>query len=65
MDLQTLIEIYGAPGAIIFGLGWAYLAERSERKEAQKSAFDTLKEVLPAVDALQSALNHIERSNLK
>jgi hypothetical protein len=61
MDAYTLIELYGLPGLIIFGLGWAYLAERSERKEAQKANLETLKEVIPAVAALQQALAYIER----
>lgn len=61
MELTTLIELYGPPGVIIFALGWAYLAERTERKEAQKAQFDTLAQVIPAVAALQTALQYIER----
>lgn len=61
MELTTLIELYGAPGVIIFGVGWAYLAERKERKEAQQAMFDTLSQVIPAVAALQTALTHIEK----
>ena len=62
MELTTLIELYGPPGAIIFGLGWAYLAERKERKDAQTSEKETLMQVLPAVSALEKALTYIERS---
>ena len=61
--LQTLVEIYGLPGATIFGIGWAYLAERSERKASQKSQFETLEKVIPAIAALEAALRYIERSD--
>ena len=63
MELTTLIEIYGAPGVIIFGLGWYALSERKERQAAQQTAFETLKEVLPAVAALQAALLHIKEGS--
>lgn len=36
MDISTLIELYGLPGLIIGGLGWAYLSERKERSESQR-----------------------------
>jgi len=63
MSPQELVELYGLPGLVIFGLSWAYIAERKERKEAQKSVVDTLTQVIPAVAALQTALTYIERGS--
>lgn len=44
MDISTLIELYGLPGLIIGGLGWAYLAERSERKDTQEKRISESRE---------------------
>ena len=56
IDIPQLVELYGLPGLVIGGLGWAYLAERRERRETQdreRAAFErtltTLKDLTDAI----------------
>lgn len=62
VDPALLIETYGLPGLIIFGLGWAYMAERKERKEAQQANLETLEKIIPLASALSRAVDNIERA---
>lgn len=66
---ETAIEVWGAFGFCVIGMGW-YIRrllmekadERSERIAAQESERETLKSVLPAIEAQAKVLAYLEGS---
>jgi hypothetical protein len=65
IDIPAFIEAYGLAGIIIVGLTFAVKSLWSQNQELQKEMRETLREVFPAMSALQTALDFIQRSGGK
>lgn len=65
IDIPAFIEAYGLAGIIIVALSFAVKSLWSQNQELQKEMRETLREVFPAMSALQTALDFIQRSGGK
>ena len=65
IDIPAFIEAYGLAGVIIVALSFAVKSLWSQNQELQKEMRETLREVFPAMSALQTALDFIQRSGGK
>lgn len=65
IDIPSFIETYGLPGIVIIALAFAVRSLWNQNQELQKEMRDTLREVFPAMTALQAALDFIQRSGGK
>tara|TARA_R110000796_G_scaffold68034_9_gene156057 strand:- start:766 stop:972 length:207 start_codon:yes stop_codon:yes gene_type:complete len=65
IDIPAFIEAYGLAGVIIVALSFAVKSLWSQNQELQKEMRETLREVFPAMAALQAALDFIQRSGGK
>lgn len=64
-ELTTTFLDQGILGAIIVVLGLAVVALYRQNQALQQEARDTLREVIPAIAALDKALDSVQRGSLK